>query len=80
MTIPVGLFVLVVYTLHTYLVGQGDPFHLSLLVGTAAVLTAAVWMATAGVPMARCLLVVTLARRSQWRATRPLGTATWRRF
>jgi low temperature requirement protein LtrA len=60
-TIPVGLFVLVVYALHTYLVGEGDPFHLSLLVGTAVVLAAAVWMATAGVPMTWCLLVVTLA-------------------
>jgi hypothetical protein len=60
-TIPVGLFVLVVYALHTYLVGQGDPFHLSLLAGTAVVLAAAVGMATAGVPMTWCLLAVTLA-------------------
>src|SRR5262245_10572959 len=32
-----------------------------LLAGTAVVLAAAVWMAAAGVPMAWCLLVVTLA-------------------
>jgi low temperature requirement protein LtrA len=59
--IPVGMFVLMVYALHTYLVRESDPFHLSLLDGTAAVLGAAVEVAAAGVPMAWCLLVVTLA-------------------
>jgi low temperature requirement protein LtrA len=59
--VPVAMFVLTVYALHTYLVREGDPFHLGLLVGTAAVLVAAVWMAAAGVSMAWCLLVVTLA-------------------
>jgi low temperature requirement protein LtrA len=59
--VPVGMFVVAVYALHTYLVREGDPFHLGLLVGTAAVLAAAVWLAAAGVPMAWCLLVVTLA-------------------
>jgi low temperature requirement protein LtrA len=59
--VPVGVFVLMVYTLHTWLVREADPFHLGLLVGTAAVLVAAVWLAAAGVPMAWCLLVVTLA-------------------
>ena len=47
-----GMFVLMVYALHTHLVRERDPFHLGLLVGTAAVLAAAVWMAAAGVPMA----------------------------
>jgi low temperature requirement protein LtrA len=59
--IPVGVFVLTVYALHTWLVREADPFHLGLLAGTAAVLVAAVWLAAAGVPMAWCLLVVTLA-------------------
>jgi low temperature requirement protein LtrA len=59
--VPVGLFVLTVYALHTYLVREGDPFHLSLLAGTAAVLVVAVFMATVGVSMAWCLLIVTLA-------------------
>jgi low temperature requirement protein LtrA len=59
--VPVGGFVLMVYALHTWLVREADPFHLSLLAGTAAVLVAAVWLAAAGVPMAWCLLVVTLA-------------------
>ncbi len=35
--------------------------RVSLLVGTAAVLAAAVWMATAGVSVTWCLLIVTLA-------------------
>jgi low temperature requirement protein LtrA len=59
--VPVGGFVLMVYALHTWLVREADPFHLGLLAGTAAVLVAAVWLAAAGVPMAWCLLVVTLA-------------------
>jgi low temperature requirement protein LtrA len=59
--VPVGGFVLMVYALHTWLVREADPFHLGLLAGTAAVLVAAVWLATSGVPMAWCLLVVTLA-------------------
>ena len=59
--VPVGGFVLMVYALHTWLVREADPFHLGLLAGTAAVLVAAVWLAAAGVPMAWCLLIVTLA-------------------
>jgi low temperature requirement protein LtrA len=59
--VPVGGFVLMVYALHTWLVREADPFHLSLLAGTAAVLVAAVWLAAARVPMAWCLVVVTLA-------------------
>jgi low temperature requirement protein LtrA len=59
--VSVGMFVLTVYALHTYLVREGDPFHLGLLVGTATVMVAAVWLAAAGVSMAWCLLVVTLA-------------------
>jgi low temperature requirement protein LtrA len=59
--VPVGVFALTVFALHTYLVGEGDPFHIGLLAGTAAVLAAAVWLGAAGVPMAWCLLVVMLA-------------------
>jgi hypothetical protein len=59
--IPVAMFVLMVYALHTWLVREADPFHLSLLAGAAAVLVDAAWLAAAGVPMAWCLLVVTLA-------------------
>jgi low temperature requirement protein LtrA len=59
--IPVGVFALALFALHTYLVGEGDSFHVGLLAGTAVVLGAAAWLAAAGVPMAWCLLVVMLA-------------------
>ena len=49
------------YALHTWLAREADPFHLGLLAGTGAVLVVALWLAAAGVPMAWCLLVVTLA-------------------
>jgi len=38
-----------------------DPFHLTLLAGTAATLVAAVVLATRGVPLTWCLVVVALA-------------------
>ena len=38
-----------------------DAFHLLLLALTAVVLAVAVWLAAAGISMANCLLVVTLA-------------------
>ena len=38
-----------------------DAFHVLLLVLTAVVLGVAVWLAAAGISMANCLLVVTLA-------------------
>jgi low temperature requirement protein LtrA len=59
--IPVGVFVLMVIAVYAYLVREVDPFHISLLAGTAVVLAVAVWMAAAGVPMAWCLLIVMLA-------------------
>ena len=43
------------------LVHAGDPFHVTLLLGTFAVLALAVLLASAGVPMATCLVVVMLA-------------------
>ena len=60
-TIPVALYVLAIYGLYAYLVRDRDVFHLGLLLGTAAVLVAAGWLARAGVPMTTCLLVVMCA-------------------
>ena len=40
---------------------DGDTFHMLLLALTGVVLAVAVWMADAGISMANCLLVVTLA-------------------
>jgi low temperature requirement protein LtrA len=59
--VPVALFLLAVYALYTWLVRAFDPFHLSLLAGTAAVLVLAVVLATAGLAMAWCLVVLMLA-------------------
>ncbi|MBV8929571.1 MAG: low temperature requirement protein A [Mycobacteriaceae bacterium] len=59
--IPVGAYVAAVYLLYTLLVRSWDAFHGVLLAGTAVVLIAAVALAAHGLPMAECLLVVTLA-------------------
>jgi low temperature requirement protein LtrA len=59
--IPVGAFIGLVYVLYGLLVGGWDGFHLLLVTLTAAVLVTAVLLAGAGVSMAVCLLVVTLA-------------------
>lgn len=59
--LPVGLYILSVYVLYAWLVRTVDAFHVLLIVLTAAVLGVAVWLAAAGISMANCLLVVTLA-------------------
>jgi low temperature requirement protein LtrA len=59
--IPVAVYIACVYVLYMLLVRTRDAFHALLAVGTAAVLTLAVVLAAAGVSMALCLLVVTLA-------------------
>lgn len=59
--IPVGGYVLLVYLLYALMVKTWDAFHLLLLGCTAAVLVGAVVAAAAGVPVAVCLLIATLA-------------------
>jgi low temperature requirement protein LtrA len=59
--VPLAVFVLMLYALWTALMRRRDPFHISLLLGTAAVLVLAVVLAQAGVSMAWCLLVLALA-------------------
>jgi hypothetical protein len=59
--VPVAVFVFALFGLYTYLVHAGDPFHIGLLVGTTAVLALAVLLASAGLPMAVCLVVLMLA-------------------
>ncbi|MFC3260074.1 low temperature requirement protein A [Streptomyces xanthochromogenes] len=61
LAIPVGLYVLMVYLLHTLLMSAADRFHILLIALTLAVLLAAVLLAAAGVASAVCLLVVMLA-------------------
>ncbi|MGB3481660.1 MAG: low temperature requirement protein A [Mycobacterium sp.] len=59
--IPVGVYLSLICALYVLLVGAFDRFHMLLLTVTAALLGVAVAMASAGVDMAVCLLVVTLA-------------------
>ncbi|WP_319456128.1 MULTISPECIES: low temperature requirement protein A [unclassified Mycobacterium] len=59
--IPVAVFIVLVYALYAYLLRTWDWFHLLLMVLTGAVLLAAALMALAGVSLAVCLLVTTLA-------------------
>jgi low temperature requirement protein LtrA len=59
--VPVATYIASIYLLYALLVRTVDAFHMLLLVLTAGVLVAAVWMADAGISMANCLLVVTLA-------------------
>lgn len=59
--IPVGVFLALVYGLYYYLVQQFDPFHVWLLIGTAAVVAVAVAASVSGVNMTVCLAILTLA-------------------
>jgi low temperature requirement protein LtrA len=59
--LPVAAYIVSIYVLYAWLVRTVDAFHLLLIALTAVVLAAAVWMADAGISMANCLLVVTLA-------------------
>ncbi|WP_431306098.1 low temperature requirement protein A [Mycobacterium hubeiense] len=59
--LPVGMYIASVYLIYTLLVRAWDPFHVLLVVLTAAVLAAALWLAAAGISMAACLVVVMLA-------------------
>jgi low temperature requirement protein LtrA len=59
--IPVAAFIAMVFVLYSLMLRTFDAFHVVLIVLTAAVLTAAVVSAMAGVPMAVCLLIATVA-------------------
>jgi len=59
--VPVGIYLLMIYALYTYLMQEIDRFHLWLLAGTAIVLAATILMAAAGVRMTLCLAALTLA-------------------
>ena len=59
--VPVAVYILAIFVMYTYLVRTIDAFHLLLLAGSGGVLVAAVLLASVGVTMSVCLLVVTLA-------------------
>jgi low temperature requirement protein LtrA len=59
--IPFAIFAAAFYGLYSALMHTGDPFHLWLLAGTAAILVLAIILAGSGVSVPICLLVVMLA-------------------
>jgi low temperature requirement protein LtrA len=59
--IPVAAFVLGIFVLYACLTWTFDPFHISLLAGTAVLLVAPLPLAAAGVSMPWCLVVLSLA-------------------
>jgi low temperature requirement protein LtrA len=59
--IPVLVFLASVYALYAYLFRRLDPFHVALLLATAAVVVAAIVAARLGVDMAVCLTILMLA-------------------
>ena len=59
--VPVAFFQAAIYALYTYLVQRFDPFHIWLLLATAAVVALAVLAALAGVDMAVCRIILMLA-------------------
>ena len=61
LALPVGIYTLSVYVLYRFLVRVTDWLHLLLLLGTLGILAIALVMASAGVPMSWCLLVVMFA-------------------
>jgi low temperature requirement protein LtrA len=56
--VPVTIYIAALYGIYASFARHLDPFHLSLIAGSAAVLVLAVGLAVAGVNIAICLLVV----------------------
>ena len=59
--IPVTVYILALYGLYASFTRHADPFHVSLLAGTAAVLVLTVVLAAVGVSVAICLVVLMFA-------------------
>jgi low temperature requirement protein LtrA len=59
--IPVAVYAGALYAIYSLVMHEADPFHIWLLVGTAAVLLTSVVLAASGVSMPVCLIVLMLA-------------------
>jgi len=59
--VPVCVFLGLIYALYYYLVRRFDPFHVWLLIATAAVVAVAIVAALSGINMAGCLVILMLA-------------------
>jgi low temperature requirement protein LtrA len=60
-TIPVAIYIVALYSIYAAFARHRDPFHLSLLAATAAVLALSVGLAALGAGIAVCLVVLMLA-------------------
>ena len=60
-SIPVGVFLGLIYALYYFLVQRFDPFHVWLLIATAGVVAVTVIAALSGVSVAVCLVILMLA-------------------
>lgn len=61
LAIPVAAALLLIYGVYTYLVHEGDAFHVSLILVTSGVLILPVVLAGVGVSMPVCLIVLMCA-------------------
>jgi low temperature requirement protein LtrA len=59
--IPFAIYVAMLFGLYSVLMRARDPFHIGPIAGTAAIVILSVVLATAGVDMAICLVVLALA-------------------
>jgi low temperature requirement protein LtrA len=59
--IPFAIYIFALYGIYATFTRHGDPFHLTLLAGTAAILVLSVVLAALGVGVAVCLVVLTFA-------------------
>jgi low temperature requirement protein LtrA len=59
--VPTTIYLAMIYLLHALMMRRTDPFHIVLLAGTAAVIAASVAAAAAGLSMALCLVILTMA-------------------
>jgi low temperature requirement protein LtrA len=59
--VPVAIFTLALYATWTATFAEGDSFHIALLAATGAILLLSVLLASSGVSMATCLVVVACA-------------------
>ena len=59
--IPVSIYVVALYAIYAAFTRHLDPFHLSLLAGTAAVIALSVVLAAVGAGVATCLVALMFA-------------------
>jgi len=59
--VPVMVFVIGLFSIYTYMLREFDPFHVTLVAATVALLVLAVVLAGLGASIGLCLIIITLA-------------------